>query len=316
MALLHLLRAWARKTRAQLPAVLIVDHGLRTESHSEAKEAAGWAKAQGFDAHVLEWKGAKPRANIEDAAREARYRLMGDWCRAHKVTALLVAHTEDDQAENFLLRLARGSGVDGLSAMAPEAAFPIPEYGDIKLLRPLLHFRRVDLRAYLAARKARWIEDPMNEDIRFARVRMRRLLPLLEAEGIPTSRIADASRHLARARIALEAQTESFFAKHLVTEDGITLVDGAALSALPREIALRVLSRVLTEASGQAYRPRFERLERLFAALQSGTKLRGQTLHGCKVAGAAKRLQKFGAETLAISPEPPRQAARKLYHAS
>ena len=307
MALLRLLSLWAKNSHMTLPTALIVDHGLRKEAHAEAKTVHDRAKALGFEAHVLAWKGKKPQANIEDAARLARYRLLGEWCRSHKTQFLLVAHTEDDQAENFLLRLGRGSGVDGLAAMAAEGKFPLPGYADIKVVRPLLGFRRDELRTYLAGHKVAWIEDPMNDEARFARIRVRRLLPKLAAAGIPPSRIADAARHLARARLALEAMTGAFCDTFVVEKEGRMLVDRQALLKTPREISLRVLSRLLCQVSGQAYRPRFDSLERLLATIMADPKLPGSTLHGCKVATCPKRLQLFGAGTLAISPEPGRR---------
>ena len=74
---------------------------------------------------TLDWNGRKPTQNIQARAREARYRLLGNWLRAHDVETLLTGHTLDDQAETFMLRLARGSGLDGLSGMAPLAPFPL-----------------------------------------------------------------------------------------------------------------------------------------------------------------------------------------------
>src|SRR5262249_6478014 len=107
VALMLLLRDWAKRQRIAAPVVLSVDHGLRARSAADARQVLHWAKAAGLKAHVLAWKGTKPAADIEAAAREARYRLMGERCRAHGIERLCVAHTRDDQAETFLLRLAR-----------------------------------------------------------------------------------------------------------------------------------------------------------------------------------------------------------------
>src|SRR5262245_40171502 len=169
VALMHLAAAWlhAHKRPPDSGGVLIVDHRLRAGSDHDAALTAEWAKALGFPAHILIRQAPRPRSNVEDAARNARYRLLGDWCRTHEVRALLLAHTEDDQAETFLLRLGRGSGVDGLSAMKPRAPFPLPGYGEIELLRPLLGITRAELRSHLAANGADWLEDPMNADPRF-----------------------------------------------------------------------------------------------------------------------------------------------------
>ena len=142
-------------------------------------------------------EGRKPNSGIEGKAREARYALLGEWCAAHDVPSLFVAHTLEDQAETFLLRLGRGSGVDGLSAMRPRAPFPVAGFDSVQVLRPLLEIGRAELRAFLTARGTPWLEDPMNEDSRFARVRLRKALPTLEAAGVSARRIAEAARHLA-----------------------------------------------------------------------------------------------------------------------
>lgn len=289
LALMHLLADWAKAARQTPPVVLTVDHGLRAGSRADAGKVRRWAKAVGLKAQVLRWEGEKPKGDIEAAAREARYRLMAKWCRAHGIAALYVGHTRDDQAETFLLRLARGSGLDGLAAMREVA--PCPADPALSLVRPLLTFERNTLREHMTARGQEWLEDPMNADPRFARVRMREALALLD---IPASRIASAAAHLDRAREALEAVTEAVL-RRAVRPDG--LIEPAALISAPREVGLRALAWLLTRASGQPYRPRFERLERLFDRIAAGELGGGSTLHGCKIAPAGTGLLKISPES-------------------
>ncbi len=287
LALMHLLRRWAKAGRREPPVVLTVDHGLREGSAADARKVLRWARDAGLKAHALRWTGAKPKSDIEAQAREARYRLMGAWCRARGVAALYVAHTGDDQAETFLLRLARGSGLDGLAAMRPVS--PCPGFRDLQLVRPLLGFAREAVREGLGE----WIEDPMNADPRFGRVRVREALGLL---GVPAARIADAAAHLARAREALEAVTAAVLARACRAEAGAVLVEPRALLAAPREVGLRALAAVLMGVSGQPYRPRFERLERLYDRLGAGGIGGGCTLHGCRIAPGKGGLLKISPE--------------------
>ncbi len=314
---MHLAADWLSSNPSPLDrgSVLTVDHGLRPGSAREAAATAAWARRLGFTAHTLTWRGPKPRSNIEDSARNARYRLIGDWARANGVATVLLAHTRDDQAETFLLRLGRGSGVDGLSAMRARAPFPLPFYESLALVRPLLGIGRDELRADLAARGAAFIEDPMNEDARFARVRIRQAMPALEAAGISATRIAQAAGHLARAREALDEATEQFLAQYVrFTPGGHAFLDGSALGTQPREIGLRALSAVLLRVSGRAYRPRFERLEHLYDALGPlgplGRSAAARTLSGCRIGSAPKEFRHFGTATLEIAREPPRRAGR------
>lgn len=307
---MHLFADWATAHGAPAPVVLIVDHGLRSQSVKEAAQVARWAKAAGLEAHVLRWLGRKPKADIEAAARAARYRLMGEWCRARDVGALFLAHTREDQAETFLLRLARGSGVDGLAAMPARGRLPLAGVAAPILYRPLLDASRSELRAYLAARGHAWLDDPMNRDTRFARTRMRALAPLLEAGGLSLARINAAAAHLARAREALETATASLMATCVRFDTaGYAVLDAATLAREPRELGLRVLAGTLMAVSGETYRPRFDRLERLLDAIIADKLAGGRTLHGCRIAPAPKAWRHFGKTSLLVTREP--QAAER-----
>ncbi len=316
IALMHLAARWAKKNRKAPPVILTVDHGLRAGSASEARKVKAVARKLGLAAHILAWKSAKPRGDIEAAARAARYRLMGAWCAKNGIAALYVGHTEDDQAETFLLRLARGSGLDGLTAMRACAPFPDPAFSGIRLARPLLELNRADLRAWLIAAGQGWSEDPMNGEARFARVRMRGALAALEEAGLSRGRICDAARHLLRAREALEMVTDAVLLRCCHAEKELVALDALALAAAPREVGLRALATTLMRVSGQAYRPRFEALERLFDRLGSRELGGGCTLHGCRIAPAPGRQAFFGPGTVLIRPEVPRKAPKTKSPAS
>jgi len=290
------------------PLVLCVDHGLRPESKEEAKKVLSWARAAGLDAHILSHKGVAPVSDIEAAARSIRYRLLGDFARKKHLKAIYVAHTEDDQAETFLLRLARGSGVDGLSGMRALAPFPEPDFAELRLARPLLTFSRAVLREHLAAAGQSWIDDPMNADPRFARVRMRQAMPGLAALGLTPARLVEVCAHLGRARAALELAAEAVVARACRSQEGGVLLDPVALKEAPPELALRALAGVLMLVSGNPYRPRFERLQALFSALVEDALGGGRTLHGCRIAPAPRRKQAFGSTTLLVEREKPRRS--------
>ena len=310
VALMHLFAGWAKRQHASPPHVLTVDHGLRAESGDEAALTTEWAKNLGLQAHILRWGGARPKSNIEDEARKARYRLLGGWCATHGVAKLFVAHTREDQAETFLLRLGRGSGLDGLAGMRALAPLPVPGFADVHILRPLLDMGRAELRLYLKGQGASWLEDPMNEDTRYARVRIRKALPELEAAGISPQRIAEAARHLARARQSLERATDAFLGRFAMFQRDFALLDGAALAKADREIGLRALAAALMRHAGASYRPRFQRLEGLFDAIQAGD-FKGRTLEGCRIGKAPKLRAHFGPATLIITREGARAAPQR-----
>ena len=123
---------------------LTVNHGLRTEAVAECKMVADLMAAHDIPHETLTWTGDVPSSNIQAAARELRYKLMSNWCHSNSVRLLAVAHHMDDQAETFMLRLARGSGVYGLSAMSEHVAL----HDDLALIRPLLDYSSDQLKSY------------------------------------------------------------------------------------------------------------------------------------------------------------------------
>jgi len=313
LALMFLLRDWAKSRRLPPPVVLCVDHGVRPESLSEARQVARWARKAGLAAHVLTDADRKPlHSDIEAACRALRYRLLGAWTSKRNLKAVYVAHTLDDQAETFLLRLGRGSGVDGLAAMRPVAPYPHPVIPELKVVRPLLSFDRLDLRAYLLELCQPWLEDPMNADPRFARARIRNAWPQLEALGLTRPRLAQTAEHLGRARAALDTVSQAVVVRAFrPLADGAAL-DPRALGGAPRELALRALAGILMLVGRRTYRPRFERLEALFESLSACETTKGRTLHGCTIAPASRKYAVFGASTLLIRPEKPRQSPGKI----
>jgi tRNA(Ile)-lysidine synthase len=278
LALTLLADDWARKKGGRTTA-LIVDHAMRLESAAEAASVRDRLIAAGIEAVVLTREGSDLISDRQAAARRARYALMTEWCRHAGVLHLLFGHHQGDQAETLMLRLARGSGVDGLAAMAP-----VSENAHLRLLRPLLAVSRGRLAAYLRARGVNWVEDPSNEDTDFARVRLRQMLPGLADEGLTETRLAGTARRMARARVALEgAATELLASAAAIYPEGYAVLETGALLAAPQETGLRALARLLTCIGGGQHGPRLERLERLYGWLLSGGN-GGRTLAGCRIA--------------------------------
>lgn len=275
MALVLLLRHWVAERGGSLLA-LTVDHGLRPESADEAAAVGQAMTRLGIPHRILRWEGEKPHAGLQAAARAARHRLLAAACGEAGILHLALAHHRDDQAETVLLRLARGSGVDGLAGMAPVRAD-----GAVRVIRPLLGFSHDRLLATCRAEGVDWIEDPSNHNPRFARARLRAAGELLGGEGLDAARLGDVARRAGRARAALEQATAGLLAEAATIhpEGWVTLAPRSMLVA-PVEIALRALARTLSAVGGPAHPVRDEALERLLGALADG---RGATLGGCVV---------------------------------
>jgi tRNA(Ile)-lysidine synthase len=277
VGLMLLAHDWlSRTTSPPHFTVLTVDHGLRTEATQEAAWVKGEAARLGFPHETLSWTGAKPRADLQAAARAARYGLMLDFCRQAGIEALATAHNADDQAETLLMRLARGSGVDGLAAISPVS---IRE--GIALLRPLLAVPRSHLEATLVARRQIWIEDPSNCDRRFERVRLREELRGAALFQLTPEKLALSAHRLDRARSALEAMTCEFLRGALTIHPaGYGEIPLAALREAQEEIAIRAIPR-LAGMFGSGQRPvRLIRVEGLYGTLMEENP-RGATLGGC-----------------------------------
>ena len=258
MALMHLACRW-RSLKGHAGTrftVLTVDHRLRPESGAEAAFVAAEAQRLGLAHARLAWAGEKPKTGIQAAARRARYDLMTGYCRAQGIACLVTAHTEDDQAETFLMRLARGSGLDGLSAMAS-----VSERGGMPIVRPLLGLSKARLTAFLRAHALAFVSDPSNSNNAFERVRLRHAMKAMAAAGIARPALALSASRLGRSREALSQIAAEFLERNFsVTPLGQGEIGRGAFAALPGEIALRVLAQVLALIGGKDDGPRMMKL--------------------------------------------------------
>jgi len=247
-----------------------VDHGLRPEAATEAAHVAELAASIGIAHTVLRWGGPYPTANVQAAARTARYRLMGDWCAAAGVGWLATAHHQGDQAETLLLRLARGSGSGGLVGIrASRHLLP-----GVALLRPLLGATKADLAAVVAAAGWRAIDDPSNHAARFDRTGARAVLAA--TPWLDPARLAASAAHLADAEAALAWTADAAWHGRVVAEAHTIAIDAAGL---PRELTRRLLLRAVASLV-PGTTPRGEAIDRLLDRLVAGA---GATLSGVAV---------------------------------
>lgn len=217
--------------------VATVDHRLRAASAEEAAVVAGWCGARGIPHATLVPAEPIAGASIQARAREARYALLGGWAEAQGVAALLTAHHRDDQAETFLMRAARGSGVAGLAAVRVRR-----DLEAVPLIRPLLDWSRAELRAIVEAGGLPFVDDPSNRDDAFDRTRVRRLLE--ENRWLDAAGLARSAAHLAEAEQALAAWLDQLWAER-ARSDGATLTLDP--TGLPRELRRRAVRRGIAE---------------------------------------------------------------------
>ncbi len=254
MALLRLCARYARRQPVSLFA-FTVDHGLRAESSKEAAQVRDWCNRLGVAHTTLHWEGRKPATGVQAAARSARYRLLVDAANAHDCGALLTAHTQDDQAETLFMRLARGAGVDGLSAMKREMMVAAGPGAPLRLLRPLLDVSRSSLTDYLGGRDQDFIDDPSNDDPAFERIRIRALLAALGEQDIVTApKLSETARKMQAAQTALRRNEDA-----LLQDAGGLFYSwgGVSLTRWPQEApgAGGLARRLIHAVSGAEYPP-------------------------------------------------------------
>ncbi len=297
-ALLLMAALWAKQKAAPRLYAATVDHGLRREGADEAAAVANLAKTHGIAHKTLRWEGDKPTTRVQERAREARYRLLGAHAAQLGLSAVVTAHHLDDQAETVLFRLARGSGIAGLAGMASRS-----QRDGVTIFRPLLAYPKSALVAFCEREGIAYASDPSNEDLHYARPRLRKLMLEVAREGLDAPTLARLARRAALVEEALIAQT-------IAAEKRLGLVatgacDASALFAEPFEIARRLLTLAFAAIGGEApERVSLEKMEALTAALRDAG--RDGRIFSANVAGA--RVVCNGKGRLQVGKEPPRRA--------
>jgi len=305
VALLWLAARWHRalKHGPRLVAVT-VDHRLRPESGKEAADVKRLARELGVEHRTLRWLGDKPGTGVPAAARDARYSLLLKAAHQCRASHILTAHTRDDQAETLLMRMARGSGLAGLGAMARQS------YRDgATIVRPLLDVPKARLVATLDEAGIAYVLDPTNMDARYTRPRFRSLMPLLATEGFDASNLARLAARLGRANAALEIMTDAAerFLAIRSGSPGQSGLDFDAFAGLSEEIRVRVLLRMIRRVGTEGV-PELGKVEVLSRGLAAAGSLPGE-------AGAAGRFRRTLAGAVVtvakgrilIEPAPPRR---------
>lgn len=261
LALLKLVSTWAQ-ARGRRVLALTVDHGLNPDSARWTAFARDAALAVEADWQGLRWQGPKPVTGLPAAARRARHALLAEAARAAGARVILLGHTADDVAEADWMR-TEGSTLGRVREWSPSPVWP--EGRGLMLLRPMLDVRRQALRDWLAAQGAGWIDDPGNEDVRFARTRARRfLLPLGQGGGAtaPSDEGLGCSTTLAPDALTHPRQNDSFAA---VRSSLLPLGEGVLI--FDRTLSPSILAAALVSAGGGESMPRGDRLTALAARL-------------------------------------------------
>lgn len=277
--------------RAAIPGRIraaTVDHGLRPESPAEAAAVARLCGELGVPHRILAVAVGRAGEGLQAAARDARYSALAGWMDEEGLGLLATAHHADDQAETLLMRLNRGSGVAGLAGVRAAGAVP-GSGGRLRLCRPLLGWRRSELRAIVDSAGIEAAQDPSNVDEAYDRARLRR--QMAEASWLDPAALARSAALLAEAEAALEWSAGPLFAARVEEGEGGLILRP---QGLPPELLRRLVLRCLQSVAPGA-RPRGEALAGLIARLEAGE---AGTLSGVKASGGS---------TWRFEPAPPRR---------
>lgn len=292
LALTLILQQFCKQKNIKLFA-LTVDHKMRKSSTKEARELGKILKNFQIEHQILtaDFK-AKPLSDIENKMRQKRYELLYEFCQTNKINSLFLGHQQDDLAENFLIRLFRGSGIDGLSAIEE-----ISYYKNLRLLRPFLNFSKKDLQEYLQKLEIQWFEDESNDDEKFLRNKIRKFLNDLPDKDSVKQRIAATTKQISQSKkiiddIIITTAKEILEFNNL----GYFLLKREKFLQLDENLALKILAYILIEISDAIYKPRLEKLQNFYQNLKIDKLGKAKTFYGCVI-------EKFDEERLIIYRE-------------
>tara|TARA_Y100001960_G_C14630513_1_gene805588 strand:+ start:88 stop:1155 length:1068 start_codon:yes stop_codon:yes gene_type:complete len=259
--------------------VLIVDHKLRKTSSQEALKVSKMLKKKGIQSKVLTWRGKVPKKNIQNNARNMRYLLMSNYCEKNNIKYLITAHHLDDQIENFFIRLFRGSGLTGLSSMAESFNYS----NVLKIIRPFLSFKKIDLQKVTLKYFKNFIKDPSNEDDKYLRVRVRKIRNSMEKEGLDTSKIINTINNLFSAHKALSYYKNKALYKHVsFLSKNKCQINEKIFTQEAGEITFKSFSDIFSLISGKYYPPRSKKIINLINRIKKRV-FNKSTLGGCVI---------------------------------
>ncbi len=256
MALLLLADNWAKSINGRVIS-LTVNHNLRPEASSEALQVAKWCKKYDIEHHILSWEPDVGNIHgIQESARNARYNLMTEWCNKNNILHLLLAHHMDDQVETMLFRLARGSNLDGLSAMSGQTIV-----SGVRLIRPFLHINKERLVHTLESSGQEWIEDPSNHNNKYTRVAIRNQLSKLRGKSDIKRRTTYVISKFSKFRSLIDSYLVSQITDAVqIYPEGYAIIDIDKFLNTEPNISAKILGKLICALNGEAHPPRSEKL--------------------------------------------------------
>ena len=253
----------------------IVDHNLRKNSAAEALSVKRLLSKYDINLTILKNK-KKIDKNIQKNAREIRYNLLEKFCKKKKAKSLIVAHHQDDQVETFLIRLSRGSGVEGLSSMNEITTLK----QGTSLIRPLLDFKKNELISITKHTFNKFFKDPSNKNRKFLRTNIRELKKNLEKKGIDIEKIVRSIKNIASTKDAINSYVERSIKKYITFKGKLTILNLEKFRQEPKEIKFKIVNKIIKKTTNSYYPPRSKKVLNLIDGFQRN-RIKKLTLGGC-----------------------------------
>jgi tRNA(Ile)-lysidine synthase len=281
LALMHLSKRYALNNNINL-TVISIDHGIRKESSKEIVWLKKIAKKNKINFYSTKLKKKINGSNTLSKARTLRYEALSKYCNKKKIKFLFTAHHLDDEIENFLMRLIRGSGVKGLSSLKAKSRYKNTK---LILVRPLLEYSKKSLIAYLSEQKQNYIYDRTNYNNKYDRSRIRKLSQQLIHEGLSKVRFKNVLKNLKNADNAINATVRNYLEEQVkLNEKKIISFRSKEFINLPEEIQHRVLVKLCRFAGKSNKVPRSRSIQELINSIVKEKSFK-RTLNSCTFVG-------------------------------
>ena len=247
----------------------IVNHRLRKNSSTEAQSAKKLLKKYNIKSDILNWYGKKPISNIQSLARNKRYSLLINQAKKINIKTILTGHHIDDLYENFFIRISRGSGLNGLTSFSEKT-----QRGKVNIIRPLIKFEKKQLNYVTTKVFKFYMEDPSNEDIKFKRVRIRKLIKNLKYDGLDKDKFLLTIKNLTDSN-----ETIKFYvAKNLkdnsyIYKNKSKIILNGEFFNQPHEVTFRSLTEIIKFVGDKYYSVRGKKVDIIIGKLKSDSSI-------------------------------------------
>tara|TARA_X000000950_G_scaffold281217_1_gene377400 strand:+ start:689 stop:1708 length:1020 start_codon:yes stop_codon:yes gene_type:complete len=254
---------------------VLVDHKIRKNSNQEALQVKSLLKKKKINLKILTNK-KKVTKNVQAEARNIRYDILQDFCKKNKVKVILTAHNLEDQVETFFIRLSRGSGLKGLSAMKTITKIN----SQVSLFRPLLDTKKKKLIKISKNIFGKYFIDPSNNNTKYLRTKVRHLKKPLERSGIKYEKIFKSIQNLSLSKITLDVYLNKIFQDLIKKANQEILINFKKYKALNNDIKIELINESIKQLKKNYYSVRSKKVETLITNLNKRD-FKRSTLGGC-----------------------------------